>query len=131
MDEISIYDRALTPDEIVKEYEEGYPLTINVHLPSRTSITFASGDPVDIVNDGNGNIYVLDSTASTVYIYDIDGNLQRSFGSSGAGQGQFVYPKGIAVDNTGDIYVADTGNAQVLKYDSDGNFVFCILNFDS
>ena len=122
--EIRLYHPViLVTDNTGLKFSNANPITITVHLPSQTTITFASGDPVDIVNDNNGNIYVLDSTASTVSIYDIDGNFQRSFGSSGVGEGQFIYPKGIAVDNTGNIYVADTGNSRIQKFDNTGAYL--------
>jgi DNA-binding beta-propeller fold protein YncE len=45
------------------------------------------------------------------------------WGSQGTGDGQFDYPRGIAVDSSGNVYVADTGNYRIQKFDSSGNFI--------
>jgi sugar lactone lactonase YvrE len=41
----------------------------------------------------------------------------------GTGDGQFQYPKDVAVDSSGNVYVADTSNCRIQKYDSEGNFL--------
>lgn len=47
----------------------------------------------------------------------------NTFGSAGAGAGQFSGPRGVAVDQgTGDIYVADSGQARIEKWSSSGTF---------
>ena len=38
------------------------------------------------------------------------------FGSKGSGNGQFKFPKGIAVDSSGNVYVADDGNCRIQKF---------------
>jgi DNA-binding beta-propeller fold protein YncE len=43
---------------------------------------------------------------------------QTEFGSTGAANGQFSAPVGIALDASGNIYVVDTGNNRVQKFDS-------------
>lgn len=47
----------------------------------------------------------------------------RTFGSVGAGDGQFKSPKKIALDDAGDVYVADTINHRVQVFDADGRFL--------
>ena len=44
------------------------------------------------------------------------------WGSSGSGDGEFHYPRGVAVDG-GNIYVADTFNHRIQKFTTDGTFV--------
>jgi DNA-binding beta-propeller fold protein YncE len=46
-----------------------------------------------------------------------------SFGSKGAGNGQFDYPVDVAVGTDGSIYVADHDNNRVQKFSSSGAFV--------
>jgi DNA-binding beta-propeller fold protein YncE len=46
-----------------------------------------------------------------------------TWGSKGPGDGQFCYPRGIAVDGTGNIYVVDTDNHRIQKFDADGTFL--------
>jgi DNA-binding beta-propeller fold protein YncE len=45
------------------------------------------------------------------------------FGSAGSGNGQFVFPSGVAVDSRNNVYVADTVNDRVEKFDSRGNYL--------
>ena len=45
------------------------------------------------------------------------------WGSSGAGNGQFQQPTGVAVDGSGNVYVADSGNKRIQKFDNNGNYV--------
>ena len=44
-------------------------------------------------------------------------------GISGAGDGEFNYPSGIATDESGFVYVTDTYNHRIQKFTSDGQFV--------
>jgi hypothetical protein len=54
--------------------------------------------------------------AKTVHVF------AGSFGSEGAGPGQFKDPRGIAVnDTTHDVYVVDTQNNRVQEFDSTGS----------
>jgi subtilisin family serine protease/DNA-binding beta-propeller fold protein YncE len=48
---------------------------------------------------------------------------QNSIGSAGSGNGQFSYPRGIAVDASGSIWVADDGNNRVEKFNSKGEYL--------
>ena len=45
------------------------------------------------------------------------------WGSQGSGDGQFNYPRGIAIDGSGYVYVTDDENNRIQKFTSDGGFV--------
>ena len=47
----------------------------------------------------------------------------KKWGIQGSGDGQFVYPHGIAIDSSGNVYVADSGNSRIQKFTSDGTFI--------
>jgi DNA-binding beta-propeller fold protein YncE len=38
------------------------------------------------------------------------------WGTQGSGDGQFDYPRGVAVDSSGDVYVVDLGNNRIQKF---------------
>ena len=46
------------------------------------------------------------------------------FGSNGAGDGQFQYPRSIACNSTGEIVVADWNNSHIQVFDRNGKFLF-------
>ena len=45
------------------------------------------------------------------------------FGSSGSGNGQFSFPRGVTIDSAGNIFVADQNNHRVQKFDSSGSYL--------
>ncbi|MBI4791022.1 MAG: TIGR03663 family protein [Chloroflexi bacterium] len=47
----------------------------------------------------------------------------RTFGSAGVGNGQFNYPRSVAMDAQGNIYVVDSDNHRIQKFDSTSKFV--------
>jgi DNA-binding beta-propeller fold protein YncE len=46
-----------------------------------------------------------------------------SWGSYGSGNGQFLYPFGVATDAAGNVYVVDTDNNRIEKFTSDGTYL--------
>jgi DNA-binding beta-propeller fold protein YncE len=64
------------------------------------------GTPFGLDVDGKGNLYVVDSAAKHIQVYDKDGRFLRTL----ADGKMFTRPTGIAVDAEGSrIYVVDTG----------------------
>ncbi|MBI3741917.1 MAG: hypothetical protein HY257_09205, partial [Chloroflexi bacterium] len=47
----------------------------------------------------------------------------RALGAQGVGNGQFNFPRNIALDAQGNLYVADSDNARVQKFDANGKFL--------
>ena len=68
----------------------------------------------------NKYFIIADDFNHRIQIYDGD-KLLKTFGEKGKENGQFLYPKGIAVDEEGSIYVADSWNHRIQKFDSEGN----------
>jgi DNA-binding beta-propeller fold protein YncE len=79
--------------------------------------------PSDVAWDAAGNIYVADGYGNArVAKFDKNGKFIKSWGSQGAGQGQFNSVRGIALDSQGNVYVADAGNKRIQVFDGEGNF---------
>ena len=86
--------------------------------------------PSDVTWDRAGNIYVADGFGPNNRIakFTKDGNFVKSWGQTGAGQGQFNRIRGIASDAAGNLYVADAGNNRIQVFDGEGAFKSQITN---
>ena len=84
----------------------------------------ASGNmraPQCVAVDAQDNIYVTDSEAGLVFVFDSNGKLLRTIGKIKGGEGYFKRPTGIAVDSAaGRIYVTDTLRDEVFILDMQG-----------
>ncbi|WP_337983497.1 cadherin-like beta sandwich domain-containing protein [Lysinibacillus sp. C5.1] len=91
-------------------------------------IGFCTGDPGKqlggiAVDDASGNIYVSSRIEHIIYKLNSGGRLIKQWGSEGTGNGQFKYPRGIAIDDTGNVYVADSVNNRIQKFTADGTYI--------
>ena len=77
-------------------------------------------DVRDLAVDRAGRIYVLQSTAKRVAVFDDSGRFLRSFGRAGGGPGEFENPIGIQLDPAGRLWVSDPRNARYTLFDSGG-----------
>jgi len=87
--------------------------------------------PVGVAVDSSGRILVAVASSGNhrIQVLDSAGNFLFNFGSSGSGDGQFFFPRGVAVDSSDNIYVADTENNRIQGFDSSGNFLFKLGSF--
>jgi DNA-binding beta-propeller fold protein YncE len=69
----------------------------------------------------DGNIFVCDTVAGAIEVFDLKKNHASYF--SPQGEGKLRLPINISVDADGTRYVADTGRQQVLIYRGDGTFI--------
>jgi streptogramin lyase len=85
-------------------------------------------NPWGVAADGNGTVYVADTSSSTIRKITPAGAVSTLAGLAGnpgssdgvGGQARFSNPHGVAVDNAGNLYVADTGNNTLRKITRDG-----------
>ena len=78
--------------------------------------------PQCVAVDDKDNIYVTDSEAGKIFVYEPSGKYQRAIGSLKGGEGYFKRPTGIAVDSSAQrIYVTDTLRNQVFMLDMQGS----------
>ena len=75
----------------------------------------------NIAIDSSGNIYA--TVNDSIKKFNSAGTLLNTWGSTGAGNGAFNFPIGIALDSSRNIYVSDTENNRIQKLTSSGNYV--------
>jgi DNA-binding beta-propeller fold protein YncE len=80
-------------------------------------------NPYGIAIDGQGNVYVADSSNDRIQKFNSSGTFITQWGSKGSGDGEFDRPRGIAIDVQGNVYVADTFNHRIQKFNSSGTFI--------
>lgn len=84
------------------------------------------GNSIQVYDDGSPTLvfgWGIDTGANSFETCGLGCGLPGA-GISGAGDGQFDAPEGVAVDSTtGYIYVADTGNDRIQVFDSSGTLV--------
>jgi DNA-binding beta-propeller fold protein YncE len=87
---------------------------------AKLGTTAGLNSPRGIAVDDSGNIFMADtlnyrvakiSTKTTA-----EGSLLTQFGSQGSGNGQFMYPYGIAVNSAGDVFVSDQTLNKILVF---------------
>lgn len=77
--------------------------------------------PQCVTVDAEDNIYVTDSEAGVIFVFDSSGKYRRTIGALKGGEGYFKRPTGIAVDSAAQrIYVTDTLRDQVFLLGMDG-----------
>lgn len=92
---------ALTPEGKVR-----WILGIPVDDPNSSLF----GLPKGITVDNNSRIFVTDTFAHQIRIFDSDGKLLSEFGERGTADGQFSFPEGIAITPSNRMYLIDRQN---------------------
>ena len=81
----------------------------------------------DLVVDGQGRVYVLDTdrtTAPAVQVFDADGRFLAAWGERGAGPGQLSGPSGIGLDPAdGTLLVAEFDGNRVQRFTPEGGLL--------
>ena len=83
------------------------------------------------INEGKDdwqlNAYGINSGRSEI-IYNVSMHSLNVYGGQGSGDGEFMFPIGIACNKNGDIYVADTGNHRIVRLFDTGKEMKFIRN---
>jgi DNA-binding beta-propeller fold protein YncE len=67
-------------------------------------------------------VYISNLKGHCLSVYSKAGTFVRKWGSLGSGDGQFQFPRGVAVDG-GNVYVADRSNDRVQVFTNEGTHV--------
>jgi len=73
-----------------------------------------------------GRLYVADTAAHSILMFDLNGNFIGEFGRRGKDPREFNYPASIAADKEGKIYVVDALNFRIQVFDADNKFLYSI-----
>jgi sugar lactone lactonase YvrE len=85
----------------------------------------------DVAVGSEGRLYVADSVADRIDVYNPNGTPAFTFGSKGTGPGEFSFGSpdpvglgGVGIDPaTGDVYVADSANHRIETFTPTGSFI--------
>ncbi len=80
------------------------------------------GDMRDVqVDDARGRVYVANSQAGTIEVFDLNGTWLFRFSGLGDGPGQMVDgARGLTQTPDGDLWAADYGGRRVIRFTADG-----------
>ncbi|XP_078658311.1 tripartite motif-containing protein 3-like [Branchiostoma floridae x Branchiostoma belcheri] len=78
---------------------------------------------ISVDGDADGRILVSDWDNHCVFVYNVFGQHQLTFGEEGSSEGQLKHPYGTCTDRYGNIIVADSGNSRVEMFDKKGRFL--------
>jgi YD repeat-containing protein len=71
----------------------------------------------------NGDVYVVDGSASRIRVFDEDGDHLRSFGAAGTGPGEFSEATEVDVDEQGNVWVGEELGDRIQAFTEAGDYV--------
>ncbi len=71
----------------------------------------------------SNRLFVVDSLAQAVFIFDLQGQPVGRFGRRGGGAGEFNFPSHLGSDAAGRLYVTDSMNGRIQIFDGLGRFL--------
>jgi DNA-binding beta-propeller fold protein YncE len=113
---IYVSDSALNQIFLIdKQAEHAVPFNTTIELDQPTGLAFDAA---------RGRLYVVNTRQHQVVALNVQGEVVLSFGTRGAGAGQFNYPTQIWSDPaTGELWVTDSLNFRVQRFTRNGQFI--------
>jgi sugar lactone lactonase YvrE len=113
--EVYVSDSALARIFVIKPGAKGAsPLALDAKLGQPTGIAFDAA---------TGQLFVVDTAAHRVNVFDRGGKLAMTFGRRGAGDGEFNYPTLLWRTREGQLYLTDSLNFRIQVFDERGRFI--------
>ena len=98
----------------------GSPITLFPKMRGKPVNIISGFDrPLGVVVSKNEDIVVAEWGADCITILNKDGKKVKSFGTKGTKEGQFTYPRGVAISHDGYILVTDDHRLQKLTFEGD------------
>jgi len=110
-----VRDISITSDGMVYVANENRPLVKYDKDCKYIGTIAASSSDYALAIAPDNSIYVVNGNNGTIEQYDNKGTRLALWGKWGNLDGEFYYPRGIAVDADGTVYVADTENHRIQK----------------
>jgi DNA-binding beta-propeller fold protein YncE len=109
---------------VLKLDRDGRVLLVLGRKDSGAEADWLFNKPTDLAFGKNGDIFVADGYGnSRIMKFDRDGRFLKSWGSFGAGPGEFSLPHSIVIDQQDHVYVADRENKRIQIFDLEGRFL--------
>jgi sugar lactone lactonase YvrE len=80
-------------------------------------------EPTAVAIGPSGYVWITDWSHNRIVELSEAGTLLQSFGSEGAGFGQFKHPDAVGVDSNGNVWVGDQNNARVQEFNQSGEYL--------
>lgn len=74
-------------------------------------------------NQQDQSLYVVDTPAHDIKVFDQNGNFKEVFGHRGTAPGEFNFPTCICIDRSGRIYIGDSLNFRIQIFNRPGEVV--------
>ena len=93
--------------------------------------------PIGLAADGNGNLYIAESTGNRIRKVDASGTITTIAGAGAAGfsgdgasalAAQLSSPNGLAADSADNVYIADAGTNRIRKLTPPPRFISGVVN---
>ena len=73
--------------------------------------------------DQDENLYATDEWLNRVTIFDHDGEVVKTWGEAGEGEGQLNGPSGLAFDSQDNVWIVNSKSSRIQKFDKDGEYL--------
>jgi sugar lactone lactonase YvrE len=79
--------------------------------------------PMQSAVDHQGTLWVVDEFEHLIHRIGPDNQSPATLGGQGSAEGQFRYPRGIAVSPDGEIFIVDAWNHRLQIFDTEGHYL--------